>query len=89
MSCLAELFREQGEFNRAIFNHSKAIEIIDKIGAKSDLAEAYYQLALTHKKMGEIEQSKESFVQASTLFHEMQAPRQVKKVQTAMECFAK
>ena len=56
ISCLAELFREQREFARAIFHHSEAIEILDKIGAKSDLAEAYYQLALTHKTMGEIAQ---------------------------------
>ncbi|MEH1897982.1 MAG: tetratricopeptide repeat protein [Nostoc sp.] len=96
ISCLAELFREQGEFARAIFHHSEAIEILDKIGAKSDLAEAYYQLALTHKKMGEIDQSRENFVQAMSatgyayaLFNEMQAPRQVEKVQTAMECFEK
>ncbi|MEH2000829.1 MAG: tetratricopeptide repeat protein [Nostoc sp.] len=89
ISCLAELFREQGEFTKAIFNHSEAIEIIDKIGAKSDLAEAYYQFALTHKKMGEIAQSRETFLQAIALFNEMQAPRQVEKVQTAMECFEK
>ncbi|MEH1847524.1 MAG: AAA family ATPase [Nostoc sp.] len=96
ISCLAELFREQEEFTRAIFHHSEAIEILDKIGAKSDLAEAYYQLALTHKKMGEIDQSRETFVQAMSatgyayaLFNEMQAPRQVEKVQTAMECFEK
>ena len=39
--------------------------------------------------MGEIEQSRESFVQAVTLFNEMQAPRQVEKLQTAMESFEK
>ncbi len=89
ISSLAELFREQGEFNRAIFHHSEAIEILDKIGAKSDLAEAYYQLALTHKKMGEIAKSRESFVHGIALFNEMQAPRQVEKVQTAMEYFEK
>ena len=89
ISCLAELFREQREFTRAIFHHSEAIEILDKIGAKSDLAEAYYQLALTHKKIGEIERSRESFMQAIALFNEMQAPRQVEKVQTAMEYFEK
>lgn len=89
ISCLAELFREQREFTKAIFRHSEAIEILDKIGAKSDLAEAYYQLALTHKKMGEIDQSRESFVQAVALFNEMQAPRQVEKVETAMEYFQK
>lgn len=96
ISCLAELFREQGEFARAIFHHSEAIAILDRIGAKSDLAEAYYQLALTHQKMSEIAQSRENFVQAISatgyayaLFNEMQAPKQVEKVQKAMECFEK
>ncbi|WP_180277319.1 hypothetical protein [Nostoc sp. 'Peltigera malacea cyanobiont' DB3992] len=51
---------------------------------------------MTHKKMGEIAKSRESFVQAMSatgyayaLFNEMQAPRQVEKVQTAMEYFEK
>ncbi|WP_193195782.1 tetratricopeptide repeat protein [Nostoc sp. MG11] len=89
ISCLAELYREQGEFARALFHHSEAIEILDKIGAKSDLAEAYFQRALTYQKMNEINKSREDFVQAIALFNEMQAPRQIQKVETAMECFEK
>jgi tetratricopeptide (TPR) repeat protein len=89
ISCLAGLYREQGEFARALFHHAEAIEILDKIGAKSNLAEAYYQLALTHQEMGEIDNSMENFMQAIALFNEMQAPRQVEKVQIAMECFEK
>ncbi len=87
ISCLAVLYREQGEFASAVFHHLEAIEILDKIGAKSDLAEGYYQRALTYQRMGEINMSMESFVQAIALFNEMQAPRQVEKVQTAMKYF--
>ncbi|MBW4424800.1 MAG: tetratricopeptide repeat protein [Nostoc desertorum CM1-VF14] len=89
ISCLAGLYREEGEFTKAIFYHAEAIEILYKIGAKSNLAEAYYQFALTHQEMGEIDKSRENFMQAIALFNEMQAPRQVEKVQTAMERFGK
>ncbi|BBD65578.1 TPR repeat-containing protein [Nostoc commune NIES-4072] len=89
ITCLAGLYREEREFARALFHHAEAIEILNKIGAKSNLAEAYYQLALTYQQMGEIENSKGKFMQAIALFNEMQAPKQVEKVQTAMECFEK
>ncbi|MEH1839792.1 MAG: tetratricopeptide repeat protein [Nostoc sp.] len=89
ITCLAGLYREEREFAKAVFHHAEAIEILNKIGAKSNLAEAYYQLALTYQKMGEIDNSRENFMQAIALFNEMQAPKQVEKVQTAMECFEK
>ncbi|MEA5621761.1 tetratricopeptide repeat protein [Nostoc sp. UHCC 0251] len=89
ISCLAGLYREQREFSRALFHHTEAIEILNKIGAKSNLAEAYYQLALTHQEMGEMDNSRENFMQAIALFNEIQAPRQVEKVQTAMNRFEK
>lgn len=54
---LAELYREQGDFKTALSNHSDSIELLDKLGAKCDLAEAYYQLALTYQKMGDAEKS--------------------------------
>jgi tetratricopeptide (TPR) repeat protein len=47
LSGMAELYREQGEFGTALSHHSESIELLDKIGAKCDLAEAYYQFALT------------------------------------------
>jgi len=87
ISCLAALFGEEGEFARALFHHLEAIEILDEIGAKSDLAEAYYQRALTYQKMDEINMSRKNFIQAIALFNEMQAPRQVEKVKTAMGYF--
>ena len=89
ISCLAELYREQDGFEKALFHHTEAIGILNRLGAKCDLAEAYYQLALTNQKMGQFNQSQENFTQAIALFNEIQAPRQVEKVQTAMECFQK
>lgn len=82
---LAELYREQEDFTTALSHHTEAIELLEKIGAKCDLAEAYYQLALTYQKMGDTEKSQPKFQQAIRLFTEMEAPKQVEKVQRAME----
>ncbi|NEU72082.1 ATP-binding protein [Hassallia byssoidea VB512170] len=87
ISCLGELYREQQEFDKSLLHHLESIKILDKIGAKCDLAEAYYQLALTNHKKGEVNQSIENFESAIALFHEMQAPKQIDKVQTALDAF--
>ncbi|ARV59976.1 hypothetical protein BZZ01_16310 [Nostocales cyanobacterium HT-58-2] len=87
LSGLAQLYREQEEFTQAVACHEKAIKVLGEIGAKLDLAEAYYQLALTHQRMSEAAKSRENFEKAIALFQEMQAPRQIEKVQTAMDLF--
>jgi tetratricopeptide (TPR) repeat protein len=81
---LAELYRKQGNFETALLHHSESIEILSQIGARCDLAEAYYQLALTYQKMGEVGKSRKIFDYAIALFNEMQAPKQVGKVQKAL-----
>ena len=82
-SGLAELYRIQGEFETALSHHSESIELLDKIGAKCDLAEAYYQLGLTYQTIGNTADSQENFNKAIQLFTEMEAPRQIEKVQQA------
>jgi tetratricopeptide (TPR) repeat protein len=82
---LAQLYREQEDFETALSNHAEAIELLDKIGAKCDLAEAYYQQGLTYQKMGEAQNSQENFDKAIQLFSEMEAPKQVEKVQQTIE----
>ena len=81
---LAELYRIQGELTTALSHHLEAIELLDKIGAKCDLAEAYYQLGLTYQKMSQIDKSQEYFDHAIKLFEEMEAPKQVEKVRQAI-----
>ena len=83
-SGLAELYRIQGEYETALSHHSEAIEILDKISAQCDLAEAYYQRALTYQKMGDAEKSQTAFQEAIRLFTEMEAPKQVEKVRKAI-----
>jgi tetratricopeptide (TPR) repeat protein len=77
---LGELYRIQGEFTTALTHHQESIEILEYIGAKCDLAEAYYQLALTYQQMGDRENSKPNFDNAIQLFTEIEAPRQVERV---------
>jgi len=80
---LAELYRIQYDFEKALSHHLESIEILDKIGAKCNLAEAYYQLGLTYQKMGATENSNTNFNEAIRLFNEMEAPKQVEKVEKA------
>ena len=58
---LAELHREKKEFDSAFKYHSKSIKLLDKLSAKCDLAEAYFQQALTHKKFGNVKTTQENF----------------------------
>ena len=85
---LAECDRLQGKFDTALPLHREAIEILENIGAKCDLAEAYYQLGLTQQKMGNTQASQESqenFSKAIELFNDIGAPKQVEKVKQAMK----
>ncbi|PSB09180.1 hypothetical protein C7B69_22400 [filamentous cyanobacterium Phorm 46] len=84
LSGLAELYGEQSDFTTALSHHSESIALLDKIGAKCDLAEAHYQRALTHQKMGDAEKSQTPFQEAIRLFTEMEAPNQVEKVRKAI-----
>ncbi|MBD2459910.1 ATP-binding protein [Oscillatoria sp. FACHB-1407] len=83
-NCLAELYREQQEFANAISNHITAIELLDAIGAKCDLAETYYQLGLTYQRMGNLTESDRYFQNAIQLFREINAPKQVKRIQDSL-----
>jgi tetratricopeptide (TPR) repeat protein len=84
LSGLAELYREQSDFTTALSHHLESIALLDKIGAKCDLAEAHYQRALTYQKMGDAEKSQTGFQEAIRLFNEMEAPNQVEKVRKAI-----
>jgi tetratricopeptide (TPR) repeat protein len=82
---LAVNYRENQDFVAAFSSHSLAIDILEPIGARSDLAEAYYQLGLTCKGTGEAEKSDKHFQKAIHLFVKMEAPKQVERVRRSME----
>ncbi len=76
----AQLYREQQAFEPAIAHHSRAIELLSKIGAKCDLAEAHLQLGITYQRMNQAEDSGLHFYQAIRLFSDMNAPKRVERV---------
>ncbi|MEH2096811.1 tetratricopeptide repeat protein [Nostoc sp.] len=80
---LAEIHRRQTDFELALPHHKEAIELLDKIDAKCDLAEAYFQLGLTYQKMAKPDESQINFNRAIQLFTEIQAPKQVEKILTS------
>lgn len=81
---LGELYRIQSEFKTALTHHQESIKILEYIGAKCDLAEAYYQQALTYQQMGDRENSKPNFDNAIQLFTEIEAPLQVERVRKSI-----
>ena len=76
---LAEIYRRQQKFELALDNHLAAIELLDKIGAKCDLAEAYFHLGLTYKSMGKERESRINVEKAILFFNEIEAPKQIEK----------
>ncbi|GAB4540673.1 MAG: NB-ARC domain-containing protein [Pleurocapsa sp.] len=84
---LAIIARYEHNFNTAIDYHYRAIELLDKIGAKCDLAEAYYQLGITLKDNRQVGESKKYFSSAIALFRQMKAPKQIEKVLSIAEKF--
>ncbi|MDB9457058.1 tetratricopeptide repeat protein, partial [Dolichospermum circinale CS-545/17] len=83
---LAELYRIENEIKTALTYHQESIEILEKIGAKCDLAEAYFQIALTYQKMGNKASSEEYFNKALYLWspEQIDAPKQIERVLNAM-----
>ncbi|MEM9543543.1 MAG: tetratricopeptide repeat protein, partial [Cyanobacteria bacterium P01_E01_bin.42] len=80
---LAELYRIQSDFEKAINYHQESIRILSLIGAKCDLAEAYYQLALTYQAMNNPE-SQTHFNKALKLWTEIDAPKQCDRIRNSM-----
>ncbi len=72
------------EFKIALSHHAEAIILLDKVGAKCDFADALFQRALTYQAMGDAEKSQADSGEAIRLFTEMNAPRQVERVQQGL-----
>lgn len=80
LNSLAEIHRQHQDYQLALTQHQEAIQLLEKIGAKCDLAEAYFQLSLTYQKMSISHESKINFNRAIQLFTEIKAPKQVAKM---------
>ena len=73
------------DYQESLTNIHKSINRLTKIGAKCDLAEAYLQLGLTYQAMGEHDQAKEYKAKALELFAQMEALKQIERVNKAFE----
>ncbi len=82
---LAELYREEHNFKLAITYHLEAIEILDKLGAQSNLAEAYYQLGLTYQEIDNYVKGNEYTSRAVQIFHKIEAPKQVERARRSLK----
>lgn len=66
--------------------HQQAIFLLDKIGAKCDLAEAYFQYALTLQQRDRFSDSNNYFARAIALFRQIEAPKQIEKISAVANC---
>ncbi|WP_299408267.1 NB-ARC domain-containing protein [Acaryochloris sp. IP29b_bin.148] len=78
----ATIHRHQGHFTLAITDHHQALTLLSTLNATCDLAEAHLQLGLTYQTMNHALEGDHHFHQALQLFQAMNAPYQVKRVQS-------
>ena len=76
--------RQAGNFNLAHNYHQQSVELLDKITAKCDLAEAYVQWGITLKS-DRHDKSQKCFEAAIDLYQQIQAPKQVQRVSLIIE----
>ena len=80
LSGLAEICRYRKDYTQALQWHQDSIHLLDQIGAKCDLAEAYVQLGLTEAQLGSRDRSQSHFQHAIQLFQDMSLPHQVQRI---------
>ncbi|MGC1309407.1 MAG: tetratricopeptide repeat protein [Phormidesmis sp.] len=82
---LATLQRQRGNYEEAIALHTQAVALCETIGAKCDLAEAYFQWGLSQLDLSKGDRSdrqrqSEHLKRAIVIFSETCAPQQVQRV---------
>ena len=80
---MAIIQRQSSNFTSANNYHTEAIQLLENIGAKCDLAEAYYQYALTLQQQNNRDNRVQSNIyknNALNLFQQIEAPLQIAKV---------
>jgi len=82
---IGEIYRIQAKYSESLAHHQQSISILKDIDSKCDLAEAYYQRALTYQKMGD-DRAQSDFAQALRLWgpDQIDAPKQIERVHNAM-----
>jgi tetratricopeptide (TPR) repeat protein len=80
LTSMAEIHRNWGDFENAIACHVSAIDLLERIGAKCDLAEALFQQGISDREMGNLTASQVNFARSIAIFQILKAPKQVEKV---------
>ena len=84
LSGLGQIERFTDNYIQADIYHQQAVELLEKIAAKCDLAEAYYQWGITLRDNRQIQKSKECFDKAIAIYQKIPAPKQVARVETQL-----
>ena len=77
ITALERFTEKQIIINQVLTFLNKSVFALNHLGAKADLAEAYFQLGLTYQAMGEHNQAEEHKVKALEFFAKMEAPKQI------------
>ncbi len=85
LTTLAKLHFVTQELVTAIDLYRQSIVVCEGMEAKFLLAESIFQLGLTYQAMGEHDQAEEYKAKALELFAQMEAPRQIERVNKAFE----
>ncbi|NMG60776.1 ATP-binding protein, partial [Geitlerinema sp. P-1104] len=82
---IGQIYCLQNNIASGLKFHNQSVQMLQKIDAKCDLAEAYYQLALTYQAMDDRPNSQLYFQKALTLWERIDAPKQIERVRQSME----
>ena len=81
---LGNIERHEGALEAAAAYHQQAAELLDKISAKCDLAEAYFQWGITLQASKQTAKAKNYFELAIQLYEQISAPNQVARIKKAI-----
>lgn len=81
---ISEIQRIQRKYSLAIKNNLDALQILSEIGERFNSAEAHFQLGLTYKEIGDIDNCKRSFQESIKIFLEIDVQKQVERVEQAL-----
>ncbi|MFM2429675.1 MAG: hypothetical protein RLZZ511_888 [Cyanobacteriota bacterium] len=74
---LAQVNRSRKRYEEALEQHQIAIDILQQITAKCDLAKAHIQRGITYRELGNNEASQQDFTAAETLWKNIGAPKRL------------
>ncbi|MEL6578844.1 MAG: NB-ARC domain-containing protein [Cyanobacteria bacterium J06621_12] len=77
---LGNLERFSGNFIQANIYHQQAVEMLEKIAAKCDLAEAYCQWGITLRRQQQMAQAEVCWQKAIAIYQKIPAPKQISRV---------